>query len=101
MPAVAIPTAQLVNKKMAYVTALVQQAQAAKAANDQLAILAAEYTNQYAAGQAVALVDADFLVGSNTHLNAAALSTFFSGYQPALAAAHTNNLQALLAVLPQ
>lgn len=89
-------------KKTNYIQTVVNQAAAAKAAIDSLAALQLEYANQYATGQTLALVDADFLVSSGTqHLTAAQLSTFFGGYETALASAQSANLQGVLAILPQ
>ena len=89
-------------KKTNYIQSVINQAAIVKAGIDALVALQTEYANQYAAGQSLALVDADFLVsGGTAHLTAAQLTTFFSGYENALAAAQTANLQGVLAVLPQ
>lgn len=89
-------------KKTNYIQTVINQAAVVKAGIDALASLQTEYANQYATGQSLALVDADFLVSSGTqHLTASQLSTFFSGYENALAAAQAANLQGVLAVLPQ
>lgn len=89
-------------KKTNFITAVISQAATVKAAIDQLALLQTEYANQYAAGQSLPLVDADFLVsGATAHMTAAQMATFFSGYESAVATAQSANLQAVLAVLPQ
>ena len=89
-------------KKTNYINAVVAQAQAVKAANDALVVLAAEYANQYGAGQSLVLADADFQAsGATQYMTAAEFSTFFTGFQAALAAATSSNLQGLLAILPQ
>jgi hypothetical protein len=92
----------LAPKKTQYILNCIAQAAAAKAANDALVLLAAEWSNQFNTGQNAALVDADFQIGTGTaHMTAAQLSTFFSGFQTALASATSGNLQGLLAILPQ
>jgi hypothetical protein len=96
----AVPTANLAQKKNSYISSVVAAAQALYAANAALVALQAEYQNEYNTGQSAALVDADF-TGNNDYMNQAAMSSFFSGPQASVAAAVAANLQTLLAMLPQ
>jgi hypothetical protein len=87
-------------KKSNFISNVVAQMAAAKQASDALVILQAEYANQFATNQSLALVDADFQ-GTNGYMTAAQFAQAFAGFQTALAASVSNNLQGLLAVLPQ
>lgn len=89
-------------KKTNFIQTVINQAAIVKAGIDALETLQTEYANQYATGQSLALVDADFLVsGGTAHMTAAQMTTFFSAYEAALATAQSTNLQSVLAVLPQ
>jgi hypothetical protein len=91
----------LTTKKTAFLTNLVNAAQAPYVANQQLVQLQQQYANAYASGMANAIVDADCAVAPNTQqLTAAIITSFFSGPQAAAATAVSNNLQSLLPVLP-
>ncbi len=87
-------------KKSNFISNVIVKMEAAKEASDALVALQLEYANQFAAGQSLVLVDADFQ-GSNSYMTAAQFAQSFAGFQTALAASVTNNLQGLLAVLPQ
>ncbi len=88
-------------KKTNYVLEIIENAAAAKLANDNLINLFAQWQNQFNTGQNAAIVDADLLVSTGTaHMTQAQLTTFWT-YQAAIASATSGNLQGLLAVLPQ
>ncbi len=88
-------------KKSNYVLDIIVQAQAMKLASDNLVLAAAKWSNQFNTGQNAAIVDADLLVSTGTaHMTQAQLNTFWT-CQAAIAAAISNNLQSLLAILPQ
>lgn len=83
--------------KSNFISSVVAQAQAIKAANANLIALLVAYQNQYGPNQSDMLVDADFQ-GSNDYMTAAQLAQFFAAVQPAIAAAVANNEQALLPI---